>query len=127
MKVEHIALYVTDLETMKKFYEDYFSAKSNDKYHNPTTGLETYFLSFDEGSRLELMTRPDIVSQEKPLFRTGITHLAFSTGSKELVDQLTQRLKNNGYEVISGPRTTGDGYYESCVLDPEGNQIEITE
>ena len=127
MKIEHIALYVTDLETMKKFYEDYFSAKSNDKYHNPTTGLETYFLSFDEGSRLELMTRPDIVSQEKPLFRTGITHLAFSTGSKELVDQLTQRLKNNGYEVISGPRTTGDGYYESCVLDPEGNQIEITE
>jgi len=127
MKIEHIALYVTDLETMKKFYEDYFSAKSNDKYHNPTTGLETYFLSFDEGSRLELMTRPDIVSQEKPLFRTGITHLAFSTGSKELVNQLTQRLKNDGYEVISGPRTTGDGYYESCVLDPEGNQIEITE
>lgn len=127
MKIEHIALYVTDLETMKKFYEVYFSAKSNDKYHNPTTGLETYFLSFDEGSRLELMTRPDIVSQEKPLFRTGITHLAFSTGSKELVNQLTQRLKNDGYEVISGPRTTGDGYYESCVLDPEGNQIEITE
>ena len=127
MKIEHIALYVTDLETMKKFYEVYFSAKSNDKYHNPTTGLETYFLSFDEGSRLELMTRPDMVSQEKPLFRTGITHLAFSTGSKELVNQLTQRLKNDGYEMISGPRTTGDGYYESCVLDPEGNQIEITE
>ncbi len=127
MKIEHIALYVTDLEEMKKFYEVYFSAKSNDKYHNPTTGLETYFLSFDEGSRLELMTRPDMVSQEKPLFGTGITHLAFSTGSKELVDQLTQRLKNDGYEIISGPRTTGDGYYESCVLDPEGNQIEIIE
>lgn len=127
MKIEHVALYVTDLEAMKKFYEVYFSAKSNDKYHNPTTGLETYFLSFDEGSRLELMTRPDMVIQEKPLYRTGITHLAFSTGSKELVNQLTQRLKNDGYEIISGPRTTGDGYYESCVLDPEGNQIEITE
>lgn len=127
MKIEHIALYVTDLEGMKKFYEVYFSAKSNDKYHNPTTGLETYFLSFDEGSRLELMTRPNMVLQEKPLFRTGITHLTFSTGSKELVDQLTQQLKNDGYEIISGPRTTGDGYYESCVLDPEGNQIEITE
>ncbi len=127
MKIEHMALYVTDLETMKKFYELYFSAKSNDKYHNPTTGLETYFLSFDEGSRLELMTRPDMVAQEKPLFRTGITHLAFSTGSKESVDKLTQRLKNDGYEIISGPRTTGDGYYESCVLDPEGNQIEIIE
>lgn len=127
MKIEHIALYVTDLEATKTFYEVYFSANSNDKYHNPTTGLETYFLSFEEGSRLELMTRPDMVSQDKPLFRTGITHLAFSTGSKELVDQLTHRLKNDGYEVISGPRTTGDGYYESCVLDPEGNQIEITE
>lgn len=127
MKIEHVALYATDLEAMKKFYEVYFSAKSNDKYHNPTTGLETYFLSFDEGSRLELMTRPDMVIQEKPLFRTGITHLAFSTGSKELVDQLTQRLKNDGYGVITGPRTTGDGYYESCILDPEGNQIEITE
>ncbi|WP_203246492.1 VOC family protein [Sporosarcina beigongshangi] len=126
MKIEHIALYATDLDAMKKFYEVYFSAKSNDKYYNPKTGLETYFLTFDEGSRLELMTRPDMVFQEKPLFRTGITHLAFSIGSKELVDQITQRLKNDGYEVISGPRTTGDGYYESCVLDPEGNQIEIS-
>ena len=127
MKIEHTALYVEDLEKMKNFYEDYFSAKSNDKYYNPTTGLETYFLSFDGGSRLELMTRPDMSSQEKPLFRTGFTHLAFSVGTKELVDQLTSRLKNDGYEVISGPRTTGDGYYESCIFDPEGNQIEIIE
>lgn len=105
----------------------FFSATSNDKYHNPTTGLETYFLSFDEGSRLEIMTRPDVSIQEKSMFRTGFTHLAFSLGFKELVDQLTSQLKNDGYTVVSGPRTTGDGYYESCILDPEGNQIEITE
>lgn len=127
MKIEHVALYVTDLEKMRSFYETYFSATSNDKYHNPTTGLETYFLSFDEGSRLEIMTRPDMILQDKPMFRTGFTHLAFSLGSKELVDQLTIQLKNDGYTVISGPRTTGDGYYESCVLDPEDNQIELTE
>ncbi|WP_342507968.1 VOC family protein [Sporosarcina sp. FSL K6-2383] len=126
MKIEHVALYVTDLEKMRSFYETYFSATSNDKYHNPTTGLETYFLSFDEGSRLELMTRTDMILQDKPMFRTGFTHQAFSLGSKELVDQLTSQLKNDGYTVISGPRTTGDGYYESCVLDPEDNQIELT-
>lgn len=126
MKLEHSAMYVNDLEQMKTFYQTYFDAVPNDKYHNPKTGLETYFLSFKGDSRLELMTRPEKVELDKPLYRTGLTHLAFSTGSKDAVDELTQRLKDDGFQVISGPRTTGDGYYESCVLDPENNQIEIT-
>ena len=127
MKLEHSAVYVNDLESMKVFYQEYFGAVANEKYHNPKTGLETYFLSFKNGdSRLELMTRPEMVSQDKALFRTGLTHLAFSTGSESLVDDLTNSLKAAGYTVISGPRRTGDGYYEGCILDPEGNQIEIT-
>lgn len=126
MKLEHSAMYVDDLEQMKTFYQTYFEAVPNEKYHNPKTGLETYFLSFNGGSRLELMTRPDKISLDKPLYRTGLTHLAFSTGSKEAVDRLTHRLKTDGFDIISGPRTTGDGYYESCLLDPENNQIEIT-
>ena len=127
MKLEHSAIYVNDLESMKEFYQEYFGAVANEKYHNPKTGLETYFLSFKNGdSRLELMTRPEMVPQEKALFRTGLTHLAFSTGSESHVDDLTNSLKVAGYIVISGPRRTGDGYYESCILDPEGNQIEIT-
>lgn len=127
MKLEHSAVYVNDLESMKEFYQEYFGAVANEKYHNPKTGLETYFLSFKNGdSRLELMTRPEMVPQDKALFRTGLTHLAFSTGSESHVDDLTNSLKAAGYTVISGPRRTGDGYYESCILDPEGNQIEIT-
>lgn len=126
MRIEHVAVYVQDLEKMKSFYETYFSATSNEKYHNPKTGLQTYFLSFEGGARFELMARPDSCDQEKQYFREGYTHLAFSVGSKELVDSLTTRLKKDGFHVISGPRVTGDGYYESCVLDPEKNQIEIT-
>lgn len=127
MKIEHVAIYVQDLERMKGFYETYFSATSNEMYHNLKTGLQTYFLSFEGGTRLELMARPDSCQQEKSYFREGFTHLAFSVGSKALVDRLTSRLEKDGFKVISGPRVTGDGYYESCVLDPENNQIEITE
>lgn len=126
MKLSHSAMYVNDLEKMKSFYVTYFEAIPNDKYHNSTTGLETYFLRFQGDSQLELMTRPDKIDAEKALYRTGLTHLAFATGSKEAVDDLTNRLRTAGFQVISGPRTTGDGYYESCVLDPENNQIEIT-
>lgn len=126
MKIEHSALYVQNLEEMKQFFEQYFSAQANTKYHNPKTGLQTYFLTFESGARLELMTRQDMINSDKILFRTGFTHLAFSLGSKEQVDQLTKRLKSDGYTVISGPRITGDGYYESCILDPEANQIELT-
>lgn len=127
MIINHIALYVNDLEKMKKFYEEFFNGKSNEMYHNKNTGLKTYFLSFENGVRLEIMTRPDMTENQKELTKLGYIHLAFSVGSREKVDALTNKLKNSGYKVISGPRTTGDGYYESCVLDPENNQIEIVE
>ena len=126
MFIEHIALYVNDLEKAKEFFVRYFSAVPNEQYHNKKTGFCSYFLSFDGGTRLEIMTRPNLFDEPKQLLRTGFIHLAFSVGSKEKVDELTARLKADGYEVISGPRTTGDGYYESCVIALEGNQIEIT-
>lgn len=129
MKIDHIALYVEDLELVKAFYVRYFGATSNSMYHNPKTGLKTYFLSFgEEGAqtRLELMTRPDLAIATRDLKASGYIHLAFALADKAAVDTLTETLKDDGYTVVSGPRTTGDGYYESCVLDPEGNQIEIT-
>ena len=126
MRIEHIAIYVKDLELMKEFYEKYFNASANKLYHNPKTGLKTYFLTFEGESRLELMTRPDLLAGEKSMYSLGYVHLALSTGSKERVNEITERLQADGYRVVSGPRTTGDGYYESCILDPEDNQIEIT-
>lgn len=126
MKIEHIAMYVNDLENAKSFFEKYFGAKSNDGYHNATTDFKSYFLSFDDGARLEIMNKPNMDDDRKGLARTGYVHIAFSVGSKERVDELTKQLKDDGYEVISGPRTTGDGYYESCIIGMEGNQIEIT-
>lgn len=127
MKIEHIAMYVNDIENAKHFFETYLDATSNEGYHNKTTDFRSYFLSFDDGARLEIMNRPGMEDSEKSLARTGYIHIAFSVGSKEKVDELTARLKADGYEVVSGPRTTGDGYYESCVVAVEGNQIEITE
>lgn len=126
MKIEHAAIYFNDLEGAKNFFVKYFGAKSNDIYHNPRTNFKSYFLSFDDGARLEIMNKPEMDDAPKTLNRTGFIHLAFSVGSKEKVDALTLQLKNDGYEVISGPRTTGDGYYESCVVAFENNQIEIT-
>ena len=127
MRIEHIAMYVNDLEAAKDFFVKYFGAVSNEGYHNKTTDFRSYFLSFGDGARLELMKKPQMDDAEKTLNRTGYVHIAFSLGSKEAVDELTVRLKNDGYQVISGPRTTGDGYYESCIIGIEGNQIEITE
>lgn len=126
MRIEHIALYVNDLEGARRFFMKYLGAKSNEGYHNPKTNFRSYFLSFDEGARLEIMNKPEMPDQPKDLARTGYAHIAFSVGSKEKVDALTARLKEDGYEVVSGPRTTGDGYYESCIVAIEGNQIEIT-
>ena len=126
MKIEHIALYVNDLEAARDFFVKYFEAESNDGYHNPRTDFRSYFLSFGNGARLELMTKPDLTDSGDLLNRFGYAHLAFSTGSREAVDALTARLKEDGYPIISGPRTTGDGYYESCLLGFEGNVIEIT-
>lgn len=126
MKIEHMAMYVNHLEAAKEFFIKYFNAAASDKYHNTRTDFSSYFLSFDDGARLEIMNKPDMSDDAKELQRTGYIHIAFSVGSRERVDELTQLLAADGYEVISGPRTTGDGYYESCIIGIEGNQIEIT-
>ncbi len=126
MRIEHIAMYVNDLEAAKKFFETYFQAESNTGYFNPTTNFKSYFLSFEDGSRLELMNKPDLTDKEKRENPTGYIHIAFSVGTKEKVNKLTKVLDEDGYKVVSGPRTTGDGYYESCVIGIEGNLIEIT-
>ena len=127
MHIEHIAMYVNELEQARDFFVKYFGATSNDGYHNKNTGFRSYFLSFDGGARLEIMKKPQMEDAEKTLTRTGYIHIAFSLGSREAVDELTETLRKDGYDVISGPRTTGDGYYESCIVAMEGNQIEITE
>lgn len=126
MKIEHIAMYVNDLEQARQFFEKYFGGHSNDLYCNKKTDFRSYFISFEDGARLEIMTKPGLEDEEKKLDRTGYIHLAFSVGSREAVDRLTERLRGDGYQVLSGPRTTGDGYYESCVVGIEGCQIEIT-
>ncbi len=127
MKINHIAVYVRDLECSRNFYEIYFGGSANRKYHNPRTGLQTYFLTFEDGARLELMSRPECTASDRNEFTLGLTHLAFSVGSRDAVDSLTAKLETDGFTVAGKPRTTGDGYYESVVLDPDGNRIEITE
>ena len=128
MRIDHTALFCKDLEQMRQFFIEYFDARSNEQYHNPRTGLRTYILSFTDGStRLELMQRPDVQDADPSQPAIGYVHLSFAVGCKKGVDLLTRRLADNGYTVTSGPRTTGDGYYESCILGPEGIQIEVTE
>lgn len=126
MRIEHVAMYVNDLDAARDFFVTFLGGVSNDGYHNEKTGLRSYFISFEDGARLEIMNRTDLIDDPKTLYRTGYAHIAFSVGSKEKVDELTKRVASAGYEVISGPRTTGDGYYESCIVAIENNQIEIT-
>ena len=126
MRIEHIAMYVKDLEAARDFFTTYLGGKAGSGYHNRTTGFRSYFLSFEDGSRLEIMKKPVMADAEKAIDRTGYAHIAFSVGSKAAVDALTERLVRDGYTLISGPRTTGDGYYESCIAAFEGNQIELT-
>lgn len=126
MRIEHVAMYVNDLEGAKDFFVKYFCARANDGYHNKTTDFRSYFLTFEDGARLEIMHRPEMEDIDKAMARTGYIHLAFQVESKTAVDELTELLKQDGYQVVSGPRTTGDGYYESCIIGWEGNQIEIT-
>lgn len=125
MRIEHIAIWVRDIEKMKLFYTTYFGAVANEKYVNPQKEFESYFLNFGDGSRLELMRKPQIsASCEKEML--GLTHLAISVGSKEQVNELTKKTREAGFAIVGEPRTTGDSYYESVILDPEGNRIEIT-
>ena len=128
MKIEHIAIWARDVEKLKDFYSHYFHAVAGEKYFNPKKNFHSYFLSFDTGCRLELMQMPGILDNKDTEASQyfGLTHMAISVGSSELVDHLTTQLREDGYVVASEPRTTGDGYYESVILDPEGNRIEIT-
>ncbi|TCI80576.1 glyoxalase/bleomycin resistance/extradiol dioxygenase family protein [Exiguobacterium sp. SH0S1] len=125
MNIEHVAVWVHDLERMRRFYETYFGASANDKYTNRHKQFTSYFLTFPESAcRLELMSRSDIQGEAMPTL--GWAHVAFALGSAEAVDELTARLQADGYELVDGPRLTGDGYYESVVHDPELNKIELT-
>jgi lactoylglutathione lyase len=128
MKIEHIAMWVNNLEEMKHFYLKYFDASANNKYINSKKGFESYFLSFTSGARLEIMHMSSIfpTTNEPSQQKMGFIHVAFSLGSKQKVDELTKTLAEDGFNVVDGPRTTGDGYYESVVLDPEGNRVELT-
>lgn len=129
MKIEHVAIYTKDLEALRSFYTKYFQATSNDLYVNPKKGFSSYFLSFSDGARLELMQMESIPdSLDDPIRQsTGIIHIAFSLGSRSAVDRMSERLREDGYRIVDGPRQTGDGYYECAFLDPDGNRIEITE
>jgi len=126
LNIEHVAIWVDDLEDMKVFYETYFKCKSGSKYHNREKKFESYFLTFESGARLEIMCKEG-VGQRNRVEQTGWAHIAISLGSRDHVDQMTARLERDGYPVIGGPRVTGDGYYESLIEDPEGNLIELTE
>ncbi len=128
MKIEHLAIWTPDLERLKSFYENYFGAVAGAKYLNSKKQFESYFLSFETGARLEIMKKPDIPANRNDIHDQyrGLIHFAISVGSKERVDSLTNELRAGGFEIVGEPRTTGDGYYESVVLDPDGNRIEIT-
>jgi lactoylglutathione lyase len=128
MKIEHVAFWAKDIEKLKDFYETYFEARSNHKYTNAEKDFSSYFLSFDSGARLEIMQMSCVPETANDPYRqfTGLIHIAISVGSVEKVNSLTSQLAKDGYEVLDGPRKTGDGYYESTVLDPENNRIEIT-
>jgi lactoylglutathione lyase len=127
--IEHVAIWTADLERLRAFYELHFGARSSARYSNPAKQFESYFLSFASGARLELMSRPSVAAPPSPATPaatpSGYAHLAISVGSRARVDELTAQLRGAGVPVLDGPRQTGDGYYESVVLDPDGNRIEI--
>ncbi len=126
MKIEHIAVWAKDLEKLKNFYVSYFGMLSNELYHNKKTCFRSYFLSFpEESARLEIMSRDD-VSESALKEVIGFSHIAVSVGSKEKVDELAEIFEKEGFTITSKPRTTGDGYYECAIIDPEGNKVEIT-
>jgi lactoylglutathione lyase len=127
MKIHHIAIWTRDIENMKNFYVRYFDCKHSEKYINHKKSFESYFLDFGGETKLELMSMPFIPENNNTSGQyMGIIHYAISVGSRDIVIEITGKLKKDGFKVISDPRETGDGYYESCVLDPEGNRIEIT-
>ena len=128
MKIEHLALWTNQLEEMKIFYCTYFNGVAGEKYTNHHKEFESYFISFDEGTRIELMYTTGIVEKEsfEMIAALGLTHFAVSVGSDLEVRRLTERLREHGYTVTSEVRMTGDGFVESVILDPDGNCVEIT-
>ena len=129
MKIEHIAIWVKDIDKVCEFYRKYFGGNIQPLYHNPTKQFTSRFVTFEDGARLEVMNNPNVGTLTESMFHVehlGIAHLSFSVGSKEKVDLLTKEMSEDGVTIVGEPRTTGDGYYESVVLDPEGNRIEIT-
>ena len=134
MKIEHIAIWVKDIDKVCEFYRKYFGGVVHPIYHNPAKQFTSRFVTFESGARLEVMHRPDIDADvgTEAMFHVehsehlGYAHLSFSVGSKGEVERLTRQMSDDGIRVIGEPRTTGDGYYESVVLDPEGNRVEIT-
>lgn len=128
MYIEHLAIWCKDLEAMKGFYSKYFNTRSNARYHNPQNLFSSYFLSFEKGPRLELMQMPGIPDNLNDVLAqfSGLIHFAVSVGSEDAVNAITEQLRKDGIRIVGEPRKTGDGYYESAVLDPEGNRIEIT-
>ena len=129
MKIEHVAIWTKDIERLKDFYVTYFDGVAGDKYTNHKKQFESYFIKFDSGARLEVMQMKTIPSNLNDTINQyiGLIHIAISVGSVEKVDNLTDSLRKAGYRIVSEPRYTGDGYYESCILDSDGNRIEITE
>jgi len=125
MHIAHIAIWTENLEAMKDFYIHYFEGKSNAKYTNPANKFESYFIRFESGTQLELMRKPSVDKRLETEAQLGITHMAFKLGSKEAVLALTETLRSDGFSIIGEPRTTGDGYFESIILDIEGNRIEL--
>jgi len=127
LRIEHLALWVHDLERLREFYVSLFGGRSGPPYVNRRTGFRSYFISFGEdGARVELMSRPDVrVRNGEPGERPGYAHIAFASGSRQAVDTLVARLQAQGVEVLGRPRVTGDGYYEAVLADPEGNRIEL--
>ena len=129
MKIEHIAIWVKDIDKVCEFYRKYFGGNIQPLYHNPTKQFTSRFVTFEDGARLEVMNNPNVGTLTESMFHVehlGIAHISFSVGSKEKVDLLTKKMSEDGITIVGEPRTTGDGYYESVVLDPEGNRIEIT-
>ena len=129
MKIEHIAIWVKDIDKVCEFYRKYFGGNIQPLYHNPIKQFTSRFVTFEDGARLEVMNNPNVGTLTESMFHVehlGIAHISFSVGSKEKVDFLTKEMSADGVTIVGEPRTTGDGYYESVVLDPESNRIEIT-
>lgn len=124
MTIDHVAIFTGNTERLRIFYENYFGGKSNPKYFNIETGLKSYTLTFEGDTKLQIMEKPDI-NVERPQACKGFSHLSFKVGSIKKVDELTATMKENGCDVRSYPRETGDGIYESCVYDPDGNEVGI--